>query len=927
MATKTVIFNKSRYLELHPSLNKEILIRNLLLPGLRKQGKLGLGSPGIELPTGEFITLAEAKELIFDYLINQADLGERDQRTLRGVTSNSSFVALADSYINREVVEPKTLGAIITPEHVESLQTSKTKPLVNGYEKFVSSDRIHEYNILYQKILQYSYSGNSAQILARLFPGGIGSSANITQLQLAQVIVSNIVRLRESSNVSDKPEVQNYATAQEFSRILSNYPELEGYRNFLGDESIQATLHQYINSVAVRAEQDNPSALQDMDRLQLGYGQELKTHLLNESELRTQIYNSLHFISNSDRLALTDQILRRATIGSRDGTSLDQILTDLKLDQGTHSQVYDTLHNQGLEVSLNYYQGKLHLQLDTHKLTNGELKLLKKGLNPFLTTLDPHKDVLLEKEKGLLAGYNSKTTTGKQFITLQEAYANEQQKTNPDPIFLIKARDILNRQRYYDTLTPQERVQVESTRFGRWFTNTASRIEDIQDKFTDSTYDLVDTITGKKWLHKQIDKWEHFAEGFTVKIGKVDLPIFRLNSWIIDQFESWKKVRLAKFSTTTSTWSSPFGKWIHQRTKDYQLGGFTLKGMAHVGVHRAWSNFAYKASGKIIKGGLIASERTLRRLLIKVGGKALAKIGIEAFTTLSGVFTIVGIALIVKDVLEVVGGFIKLGWNKLKQTFGSAEGALAGAISSAMIGLAAAWTAGVAFVLGVFSTFILPGVVSGGLAVLIALGSLYLFTHQGGDGFKMSIDLDSGAGQVISSILCDQNSTEAGGASSGNQATKTAACIVKILTDCAINPLTSSNANSSKWQCALASLVAQDAMEELKRSATSYSVLQCVGFVAAVDIASGGTGSFPNAKDMDTIHPSNYKWVSGVGSCSSGDIFVDKNGTWGHTGIFLSNGGPYIQCMDANGGGPGVVRGQGSCQWPSNNIAGCLKRI
>lgn len=922
MATKTVSFQKSRYYSLHPHLD-ETFVRHLLFPELKKQGKLGMGSPGIELPTGEFITLSEAKELIFDFLINQANLGESDQRALRGVTNHTSFVALADSYLNREVVEPRTLGATITPDQIVSLQTSKTKPRVNNYNQFVASDRIHEYNELYKKILQYSHAGNSAQILSRLFPSGIGSATDITQLQLAQVIVSNLVRLREANNASENQDVQNYAVAQEFSRILSNHPELEGYRNFLGNSAIQATLRQYVDSVASQAEQNNPLILQEMDRLQLAYGLELKTHLLNESELRTQIYNSLPLIRDNERLILADQILRGITSGSRDGTSLDQVLAELKLDQNTQTQVYTTLHNQGIEVSLNYYQGKLRLQLDSHELTRGEIKLLKKGLNPFLTTLDPHKNVLVEKETDLLETYNSKTTSGKHFITLQEAYINEQQKTNPDPLFLIKARDILNRQHYYDSLSPQERRQVESTRFGRWFSNTTSRISNIQDKFIDSTYDLVDTITSKKWLLKQWDHWDVIAA--KVYIPGTKIPLFRINSWVARQFESWKKVRIKQFSTTSSSWSSPFGKWIHRRASDYELGDLTLKGMTYVGLHRAWSNLAYKASGKIIKGGLIISKRTFTRLLIKIGGKALAKIGLEAITTLSGVFTAVGILLIVKDVLELVGGVIKWGWEQLKKVFGSAEGAAAAVITGSITAITGALAAGTTFILGLLSPLILPAMVTAALVFSITLGGLYLFTHQG-DGFNMSIRLDSNSSltQLAANIVCSLTSAVSPEGSS-NPKLAAGKCVFELLSKAGINPLNRSNAAGPAFASFSTGLGNGAASEEAKRSATDYATFQCVGFDVVVSMMTGGGGEFSHAKFLDTIEPSGYRFVAGVGSCSPGDFFVDKNGAWGHTGLFVENAGANIVCLDANSDGLGTVRDETTCRWPTSAITGCLK--
>ncbi len=126
----------------------------------------------------------------------------------------------------------------------------------------------------------------------------------------------------------------------------------------------------------------------------------------------------------------------------------------------------------------------------------------------------------------------------------------------------------------------------------------------------------------------------------------------------------------------------------------------------------------------------------------------------------------------------------------------------------------------------------------------------------------------------------------------------------------------------------LASTLAQSSLAALQYSATNYDVLQCVGFIVAIDVANGGTGTgFGDAKTLLSNPPSGYKPVLGVGSCSPGDFFVDTTGTWGHTGVFIKNGGATSQVADANGAGPGVVRGPGSGTWLSSKIAGCLKKI
>jgi hypothetical protein len=457
-------------------------------------------------------------------------------------------------------------------------------------------------------------------------------------------------------------------------------------------------------------------------------------------------------------------------------------------------------------------------------------------------------------------------------ITLVDSFIQSPFRYVSDKLELLKEGNVL-----WNIFTPGEFIGIQMGKIQsrialgifKWSTKIARSNSFFAGAFHQiSEFSKIFYKSGGDWgtssFHFVEKKWGNFLEWGAKKAG----------------FEGFQGV---KATIGTAAWnifskaapgfaeklaSGGFGKLIASLVAGELTAGTSL--LIQVGLMVAWEGF--KKLKKLITDKKYRNEFISKTLPLLLTG---ASIGISALPA------------------AIVGGLI---------AGGSAIMGAIGAIISTL-----------------FSSIFLPALISVGAI----LGSIFLLFQV----FNITINIDSGVGQAITSILCEESSEGATGSTGGNSSTKTAACIVKILSDCAINPLTSGNANSSKWQCALASLVAQDAMEELKRSATSYSVLQCVGFVAAIDIANGGTGQFPDAKNMDTIHPSNYKWVSGVGSCSPGDIFVDKNGAWGHTGIFLSNAGPYIKCMDANGGGPGVVRGQDSCQWPSNKIAGCLKRI
>ena len=194
-------------------------------------------------------------------------------------------------------------------------------------------------------------------------------------------------------------------------------------------------------------------------------------------------------------------------------------------------------------------------------------------------------------------------------------------------------------------------------------------------------------------------------------------------------------------------------------------------------------------------------------------------------------------------------------------------------------------------------------------------------------GFGDTINLDSGsAQQIISDIVCTLTGSEAPNSSS-NSRLAAGKCVYQLLAKFNINPLNKGNASGGAFSSFSQSLGNQQAADEAKRSATNYATFQCSGFNMVVRVMTGEAADFTNAKDLDTITPSGLRFVAGVGSCSPGDFFVDKNGDWGHTGLFVDIAGANIICLDANSNGLGLVRDESTCRWPTNRIAGCLKNL
>ncbi len=210
------------------------------------------------------------------------------------------------------------------------------------------------------------------------------------------------------------------------------------------------------------------------------------------------------------------------------------------------------------------------------------------------------------------------------------------------------------------------------------------------------------------------------------------------------------------------------------------------------------------------------------------------------------------------------------------------------------------------------------------LAALVAFSIVTFFTILWYGLIAPTFNIDSGPGQIVTNIVCTLADQEASNSFS-HPRLSAGKCVYQVLTGLGLNPLNAGNATGSIITSIANGLGNQSAADQAIYSATNYATFQCSGFDSVVDIMTGGVGDFTDAHNLDTINPSNYNFVAGVESCAPGDFFVDKNGKWGHTGLFVSVEGANIICLDANADGMGTVRDESTCRWPTSNIAGCLK--
>jgi len=358
-------------------------------------------------------------------------------------------------------------------------------------------------------------------------------------------------------------------------------------------------------------------------------------------------------------------------------------------------------------------------------------------------------------------------------------------------------------------------------------------------------------------------------------------------------------------------------KWGN--TLDWATKTFTkhkdFKGLKVSIANTVWNGFSKMApelSAKMLSGALANTIKTFLLGELTLGATIAIQVGWEAIK--AGFGTLVKFA---KGVLE--GNTANL-YGTIPLILGSvflAINAVLGGIPAALVVSFKLLKVALKMMWDLFLALL-------ALSALVTICLVAFFTLVWYGLISPTFNIDSGAGELAINIACNLAGSEAPSESS-NPKLAAGKCVFQLLDGLGINPLNKGNAVGAAFTSFATALGNQAAAAEAARSATEYLAFQCVGFDVVVSMMTGGGGTFTNAKDLDTIEPGGYDFVAGVGSCSPGDFFVDKNGTWGHTGLFVSVEGANIICLDANSDGHGLVRDEATCRWPTSRIAGCLK--
>lgn len=926
-------FGQSSYYKANKAVDRYFL-ENYLLPGLARQAEIAAGSKGIELPVGEnqeieYISLEEGKALVLDWLSQNNNLLESDKKKLERLKNYQQFANLAGNIYQTQVQDTSKLVTAARLQNVADLRAKKLAGATNTTPHFDPGKVIDDYNKLYLKVLNSSRSGIPHDLLQQITSAGIPSDVGELRTgALAAVISANLSRLYAAGSVGTSPEAQNIAVANELGEIIKNsYPQMTGLLNIIGDPQTASSLREVTRRLAKDLEET--TSLAEYEKTQSAAIAATDNYLLNQTELSEKIASSFPAMSPTDRANLTKAILAEIVSSSARPLTSDEIIESvsqkLKIAPEQIPVIQSALRDSGASVSLEYRQNELSLMARSRHLTAGERNLLNKGINPFLTHKSPENLAAIESR--LLSEYNAMSGHDKRFASLREAYQNELTSTSPNFGFIERTRSHFNQTGAYDNLSLADRALVDRTRFGRWVTDTRSRVYETQAKFFDKWVDIEDTITGKKWLNKQLDNWDKFTEGFTIPGTKI--PLFRIVPWITDRFDEWKKVNTLNIVGRTANSRNFIGKTIHWTFKQYELGGFTINGATAQLTTAQWGRIVKWSLAKtgmagVVKYAGVSASRTATRFLIKLGGKALARLGAKAIgavlTAATAIGTVLFVAGMIIDVISIGYQFIKKFFTDLQ--FRKTIIKWSAGISAVFAGFNfAAFGALTAVILGAVFQIII-------LAVTITLVTIFV-VPQIQNNIKNTFRLDSGISELISSILCEdeEGGTEAAAGEEKSSVASCASCLVKYLDQCygAGQMLSGTRIKSKGISCIIVSIITPDAAAAIEASAVGYNWLQCVGFARAAAICGGK--DLPGqavASDYIRNQTPGYKFVSGAQYCRPGDFGI-VDGAVGHIFVVKSNNSGTITGIDANFVDDGVV--SDNTPFPSTMVAGCLKSL
>lgn len=697
MAIDTGFTSKYRYFKNPWGVVDERFVRDVLLPGLNKQGLYSSIARGIQLDDEnppEYLPLDEASKLILDWLSDANYLDQETVNQLQTLLKPGAYTQLAKILTTKfnNIGEQKRVAVATNEDRLEAYRqhlAQSGEPASS--HRFSSAETIKNYHAQREQIITLLRRGYSTDYIKTL---SLDDKSPISHA-LYGALADNLSRLYGASyQFGSEDGLRSQAVAKELFQIIRDeHPELTDLLPLLRDPEWSRILtHQIDHAI----QDTDPQTLRQLE-IDKHLAYQAQSDLLpTRSELHQEIFSALERVGFNKPKELADAILIDIVASHGDQISVAEVvrLASQRIDEKPENlaSVVKLLQAQGLDVAIEYRQHEIHVLYQGTRLSRTEKRLLSQGIS-FLHQSHRQKEVesAILQELGIDSSPNLQES-------LDYAYAHEK-STSPSSPRLKQLRNL--REHYYHSskLTPDQIKLLKNSRFGRL--DTATKI----NLLTEKAYDFYDTATGGKIIRRFYDWYDKASEGEIVlklfgkdrkikttldiplgKGKKLHIPLLNITGWAFDQWGLLKKratLRLYRFAS-----SNKFPSWARRPTRwllrQYRLGDYEVSGAIFQFAHRqigrvaTWalaktglsSVFKYAAkpsAGLAVRYTASVAARVAVRLAIKIGGKALGKLAVKGVTALLAAGTAIGSIFSAVMVLSLIVDLLKLGYQFIRE--------------------------------------------------------------------------------------------------------------------------------------------------------------------------------------------------------------------------------------------------------------------
>jgi len=789
MAIDTSFTNKYRYFGQTWGQIDERFIRNVLLPGLNKQGCYSSAAGGILLDDespAQYLSLEEASRLVLDWLFNIKSLDQESVNELLALAKPGSythFVKLINTKFNN-LKEQERIAVATNEDRLESYRqhlAQSGKPA--GSYRFSSAETIKNYHRQREEIITLLRRGYSTSYIKTL---SIDDNSPIARA-LYSTLADNLSRLYGASyQFGKEEEVRSQAISKELFQIIQEeHPELTDLLPVLRDPTWSRILTRQIDQVV---QTTTPQTLRQLEIDRHTAIQAQADLLPTRSELHQEIVSVLSRGGISRPNDLANAILTEIVASHGNQISTGEVVRLATQHLGEAKPEYlaravSLLRVQGLDIAIEYRQREMHILYQGVRLSGVEKRLLSQGISFLHSSADQSTiEAVILQELGIQSSPNLHQS-------LEEAYQQEQSTPTPSPR-LNKLRTLREHYWHSSHLDKEQIKLLAKTRFGRL--DTLTKINVLSEKI----YDFYDTATGGKIIRRFYDWYDKTAETkailkLKIRGKEVKIPLLRLSSWAFDQWDLLKKrttLRLYRLASSSKlpSWARRPTRWF---LRQYRLGDYTINGTIFQFAHRqigkatAWalaktglsSIFKYAAkpsAGLAVRYTANVAARAAVRLFIKIGGKALGKLAVKGVTALLAAGTVIGSIFSAVAIIGIVFDLLKVGFQFVREFIRNVDfrkqvlkiGAVLAGIGAAFAALPLG--AMLAIIIGsLVSLALLAFVISGGFLVGTAL--IYHLSIQTIPGLDVKYEPPASSANFGTSISCTAQGAIPAPASSG----------------------------------------------------------------------------------------------------------------------------------------------------------------